>query len=1074
MFEDRKRLILVAAAALALLAGLLCVISLVAFFLFSGFFGSEVDDYYEAVAEVEELLKTSPDHLPARASDLAEEGDAQGLFELVRDEVALTPTSDGAFEEMTTYVRWGERGALRSGQGTFREKADLLVALLEEAGLEAEVVGPYRGEEVTEEAIMDAFFRDIEREITFGLDDDDARDLANRLSTEDRRDWVERDDGPRGMELEEQLWEQAGELAEELLAMESGPSRAGRYSVSVNDGIPLVRVEIGGAQRYLNPGFPDAEFDGVEVEEDLEAAPEAQGLIDVDARLEILVAGSSPRWRQILEGSWTADEVVGRQMAIGSTAVHEASAVATTRIGDIDILTPYMMINGRELSPVERAELSAFGEQISMDGQWVGLDDERGQVVRGDQRIEINRDVDVGAVAEVDVEAEARTFPDIELRLQVLDEDGSAITGLGGANFSVEEEGEQMSGRLVQNAGRHERVLFLLDTSGSIPDEFRGEPMVDFSMEVAERIYDEFEDTELAIVRVDGGRYRDGLDSDELWTTDLQELRKQGDDAISRNGGSALWQNLAEAGRLDPTVIVFVNDGRNTGSDGESVRQRVNAGPPALIVGVGPVQEDVLQEMADRSGGEYFDAMEAEDIADPLFEFLGRQEVRPYRLRYTAPYDGRSERGVSVRVEGADDGTEGTATYAVPEDPDPSPAIVGIRLHLDVGDVSVTRLLAGTDDLDEAANPSERVRNDVISTFLSPTTVFFEGDAPMPSVWLSDYVQALQSQQEYVAAGIDGDLQATFDAMEGGFDYLPARAFVANPALPGALSAEERTFVQGMRVSIMRERVDFGTGLRRSSFDILPTARFATMRRAAYDQVDDDDTTDYEITLRRTAWLALMEAANFGALHEPTDVGERGYSTYNLLRDEELNAVSSSRRIRPRNAFSSDVSDRDEWAPLLSAWTRDWNLFVPVDGSPRAMWVVQDTTGEMYGVLGDGTGGADTYERVQRTMNELDRVFRMLALYTMPANLSPALGIVQSYFMRLAQLYGAVTMVLATMNPGELDGAVADAIRGLACDTMMTIAFMPFSFASDALTIIDGLLAIGTEETSVPSPCDLL
>ncbi len=1070
MFENRKRFILVVAAILTVGMSSICAVSALSLFLFTDVFDSEVDDYYDAVAEVEELLETSPDHLPARAQTLASEGDAQGLFELVRDEVALTPTSDGVFEDMATHVRWGQRGALRSGQGTFREKADMLARLLDDAGFDVEVVGPYRGDEVTEEAVMNAFFQDMERQVAFGLDEDAADALADRLITEDTRDWVEHDDRPRGIELEEQLWEQAGELTDQLLAMESGPNRRRGYDVESDDGIPLVRLEIDGEQRYLNPGFPEAEFDGVDVDEPLHAVPEAQGLIEINAHLEILVSGSSPRWQQIVEGRWTADELAGRQIAIGSTAVEESAALASKRLGDIEVLTPYMMVNGGDLNAAETEELSAFGDHISIDGQWVGLDEERNQVMRGDQRIAIDDEATVDEVAGIDVEANARTFPDVGLQLRVFDESGSAITGLSGANFYIEEEGEEVGGRLVQNAGRQDRVLFLLDTSGSIPDDFRGEPMVDFSIDIAEQIEETFDDVALGTVRVDRSRYRDNLDPDELWTTDLDTFRQQGEDAISENGGSALWENLADAGRLDPTLIVYINDGRNNGDNHDELLQRVNAGPPALIVGVGPVETDVLQEMADRSGGEYFDAMEADDIAGPLFRYLGRQETHPYKLRYTAPFDGRSERRVSVQLHGADD-VEGTTGYTVPDDPDPSPAIVGTRLHLEVGDTSVTRLLAGTDNKTKATNPSEAIRNDVISTFLSPTTLFFEGDAPMPSVWLSDYAQALQTQQDYVKAGVDGDLNGTLEAIGTGFDYLPARAFVANPALPDALSAQARTFAQGMRVSIMRQRVDFGTGLRRTSFDILPTARFATMQRSVDEDDGVDEPTDYELTLRRTSWLALMEAANFGALQKPPELGERGYATWNLLQDQELNALSSSSRIRPRDAFSSDVTGRDDWAPLLSAWLDDWNLFVPTDGSPQAMWVVHDTTGEMYGILADGTGGADSYERVQKTMNELDRTFRILELYTMPANLSPALGVVQSYYLRLAQLYAAVTMVLATMNPDHLDGAIADAIRGLACDTMETVAFLPFSFASDALTIIDGLLAIHTEEASVPSPC---
>ena len=1031
----------------------------------------QVGDYYEAVEEVGELLRESPDHLPARAEALVEAGDAEGIFAFVRDEIALTPTAYGQFQGVGDHVRWGARGALRSGQGTFREKADILAWLLEDAGYEAEVVGYYRPDGFTD-SVWEAFFREVEREADLGISDDEAEALASRLKTSDSREWVEPREGLHGEELEEWLWDEAQELAETLLELGGEPGRATRYRILRNVRVPLVRVKIDGEDRYLNPGFVDASFDGEEVE-GLEPAGEATGMLGIEAELQVLVAGGDPRWRTVAEGEWTADELVGRQLVIGSTAAASPATMSMMRIGDLDVLTPFMMVRGADVSQELAEELSVFGEPVSVDGQFVEFDEESGVVTRGGVELLASENADPSSVAEVQVVADGRRYPDVDLRVNLLDAEGESVLGFGAPNFVIEDEGEAVNGRLLQNAGARPRVLFLLDTSGSIPTEFRGAPMVEFADVLGREILEEFPGAQLGVVRVHNQAYRSMMTAENVWTRDLEEFRERGDAAIASNGGSALWENLAESSRLEPTVIVFINDGRDTGNDSEEVRAQVEMGAPALIVGVGPIIEEELQEMAERSGGEYFDAMTVEEIRGPLFEHLRGVASLPYRLRYRASGAGPESGEREVTVSIVDGRAEGSDTYEVPESPAPSPALAGIRLNITVGDVSVSRVLAGTGDLREARLPSERIRNDVLSTFVSPTTVFFEGDAPPLSVWLDEYVQALRTQEGFVREGVVGDGQSLLSAMDDGFEYLPAEAFVANSALPGALSGEARTFVQGMRVSILRERVEFETGLRRTSFDILPTAQFATMQRVHVDG-DADGPSDYAVTLQRTAWLAMMEAATFSALGAPADEGVRGMATWNLLEGRELEYGSPARRPRPASVFAeSTTEEREEWAPFLEPWTNEWKFFVPTDKEPKAMWVAHRATGELYGIMPDGTGGADTYERVTETLNKIDRLFRMYSLYTMPLNLSPAFGLLQSYFIMLAQMYAAVTMTLATMDASGLDDAMKAAVAGMVCRTMQTVAFMPFKAASSFITVIDGLLAIGSDH-SVPMPCSFL
>ncbi|MFO0599471.1 MAG: hypothetical protein U0228_29465, partial [Myxococcaceae bacterium] len=108
-------------------------------------------DEFDAWREMRGVLAKSPDAVPARAAALVAAKDARGLFELVRDDIALLPTSNTGFSDAATRVRWGARATLRGQAGTPRERAELLKLLLVQAGFPAQVVTgtPVAGSTVT-------------------------------------------------------------------------------------------------------------------------------------------------------------------------------------------------------------------------------------------------------------------------------------------------------------------------------------------------------------------------------------------------------------------------------------------------------------------------------------------------------------------------------------------------------------------------------------------------------------------------------------------------------------------------------------------------------------------------------------------------------------------------------------------------------------------------------------------------------------------------------------------------------------------------------------------------------------
>ena len=89
---------------------------------------------------ISEKVRQHPDHLPAELERKIAEGQPEGLFAFIRDQIATLPPIQG-YNRNPAY-RWGEAGVLRTGQGTSLEKSLLLRSVLTRLDIPAEI---YRG-----------------------------------------------------------------------------------------------------------------------------------------------------------------------------------------------------------------------------------------------------------------------------------------------------------------------------------------------------------------------------------------------------------------------------------------------------------------------------------------------------------------------------------------------------------------------------------------------------------------------------------------------------------------------------------------------------------------------------------------------------------------------------------------------------------------------------------------------------------------------------------------------------------------------------------------------------------------
>lgn len=168
------------------------------------------------------------------------------------------------------------------------------------------------------------------------------------------------------------------------------------------------------------------------------------------------------------------------------------------------------------------------------------------------------------------------------------------------------------------------RVLMIFDTSGSIPLTFRGDGAVAFGTELARKVLAAWPGAQFQIAASNFG-----VEPSGTWTSDLPTITNN----LRHLGGfsSALWMTLADAGRFHATVIVFVTDGDILDYLTPQLRAKIEAGPPAVMVGVGDVSttKGKLAELAQVSGGVAFTVQQPDAAVQAILGYLREQERSP-------------------------------------------------------------------------------------------------------------------------------------------------------------------------------------------------------------------------------------------------------------------------------------------------------------------------------------------------------------------------------------------------------------------------------------------------------------
>lgn len=490
------------------------------------------------------------------------------------------------------------------------------------------------------------------------------------------------------------------------------------------------------------------------------------------------------------------------------------------------------------------------------------------------------------------------------------------------------------------------RVLLLLDDSGSLPAEFRAQGAQTLARDLAAQIQAADPRAQFRIAKIYESRADVGRNA---WTTDPEALPAQ---AQSISGfGSRLWDALADAGRHNPTVIVMVTDGQATDGSDKRLSEppsdklaAVQAGPPAVVIGVGEVDTAMLERLGQAGRLGAFTAQTRDEAIQAILAALRASPLPPYRLSYRAPEaPSGAPHGAprTVRVfeqHGAPSRPDKTLLAEASYTPPPpaqraaSPALSGLFLTVQVGNQTATRVLGGLSARRNDEPPTADHLADVRRALEGRITLAFEAGAPSLAHLLDDCYTALLSLQPVLEARTRAERLAAL--AEGSLYLPPADLHAASIPLPGRPD-EPLTFETGLRVALHRilpTQTADGQPAAVRWLDLLPLAGFRT--------ADADSARAFQLTAQRTARLALAESLFFSN------------STAAAMKDKPLRLARSASDVQAAlRAAGVDEAAARRLDALFAPWLAQRHTIAWAGDATPAGWAV-DRQGSLWGVLG--------------------------------------------------------------------------------------------------------------------------
>ncbi len=956
-----------------------------------------------------EALRASPDHLAAQAADAVASGNAETILGFVRDSIVTRPWAVDTHRlqvDRTGYV--GARGVLRSGFGTPREKAELLKQLYEDAGFEAEIVDgdidydELGGWRLLHRAGLPAFAPDEELAPveawteTLGLNASKIVDVAPRSATEN------------------------GAVAARLLEAFPPDRRVDEPDwSSLVDWLPLVRVTVDGEARYANPHVANAVLGEHYCNREPIASSLQTPVPTPTLRLTLSMSTLRDPYssEDVLTGEWAMEDIVGRRLRLRFLPTEDAETLLAMPIGQIRTFMPAFTVEGAGVVADDADRLgyaadpiTTSGDRVSISGDRILVNDRERRLVAGDAAL-------ADSVSELSLSINASEFPRLRIEANVLDAAGETISGLPALSFRALHGGAPLTLDLLRNAPEPPRVLFAIDFSSSLRDDFETVRTAPLVARVAEAVSAQYPDAEFRAGKFSGGMVGSAIEYFGDWTADGQTVATSVATAVVDGiEASSYWPALAEAVHSDATIVVLITDGDGTHGGTPEQRALISEGCPAVIIGVDSVRTvpGEFEALAELSGGHLHMATDIGAAANAAAAVIEHDASHTYVFDCEVDAD-VGEHTVDLFVDAAS--VAASSAYDASAKVATARSICGLFLTVELGDRKATRRLAGFAPLRHTEHaPVEADLLDAKLALLTRYDLSVEGAAPTASAALDDLLDSFIDSEGLGEALKAGDPESLLSA--NSYSPPPSKWFALNSPLPGRFADDAMTFQTGYRMILHRDGPNLD-GLFETRSDILP---FGDWRTIAPPGVDS-----FARTVETTLGLTLLEAANF----ETNTIERLGETRFDAARQFEL--TNWARRIEdPVATLDWQLAAADRAGGRLPH-----ELLLPRDTSRRAYWEIDPRGGTVLGLLMDASGHGSAADAA-RTFAMLAQVISIYAeLVNTFMSVSPAFGVwVELEKAKLAQLRRATIAIIlmdgsVMGDPGELLAEeVEDYIRG--------------------------------------------
>lgn len=907
-----------------------------------------------------DVIRSSPDHLAARAAEAIATKDPLRVIRWVRDSIAVLPPPD-ANTAAVDAVRWGPAATLRAGAGTLRERAELLAAMLQAMGATTKVVRAARPTSVSLAALYGtsppAFTPD---DVLF------ARFVAT----------------PEGAPFAKLNAPSTGPDPTAVTNTLSGVLPAGTAVAKAPfDGddpvVPIVEYTLGGSTRWA---FAMGSVDEVS------SSPASLGgaLIDptyptVSVRVlaqlgDVPGVPTSATGVELAAGTWTADQVAGQRLTIAFVPPDPSNAPAPTE--EMPIRVAALTLQGQPQDGTEAGSaytlfrpalateptagftgapftLSGVQFAVNADGSLAGPYGDMQKLASS------AHDAAVASVSTLEVVTNGGAFPDVQLTVRALDGSGSPVFGLGVGDFTVTDESKTQQALLVSNAKVGDvRVLVAYDCSGSIQWPTPADKTA-FDNAIAQALVSSAAKSpfELAVTPLGGSASAASFTAPVA--TDIVAA------VTGCVGFSELWTSLGQvAVDAGVSAVIIVSDfnASDTPASIPGLQQRLAASglEVALIPTTGAMQT-VIDQIVAVAGATQLDPT-ATDFGAKLDDFVTKATQRVttsgYRFTYRLPSDQlttATTRTAAVALAKRQT-IRASGTYTVPAvDQRGLRGVAGLSLEIRVGPDTVTRWLSGprANRFGNFPTPVAADLADTESLLNGHVTVAFEPGSPTVAANLDDLVSGVLSTEPILrAVGMPGpaalEASTTFHPYGSGLAALvdPVKRFDSGPVVaPRALKV------------VIESRFASGGDLF-DRFDLVPE-----LNRAVAASTD-----------AAASFAAVMATSVGASLRE----GAVGFSSADKLAAASLQYLAAGAAVTTLTGFAA--TDLTRWSSILDQYG-DYHRLIPKDPTLEALWIIDPATGSTFAVYLDGTGGSCRHAQWNQDLQAAMVVLNLCASY---------------------------------------------------------------------------------------------